>query len=214
MRFVLTIITLLLVSGQAPAVDRIIAIQPMGHQLPPADVALVKNALEVFYGVKVEVMSRVPLPKAAFYPPRKRYRAEALLDFLRARKPDTAFRVLGLTGSDISTTKGAHKDWGVLGLATLDGTACVISSYRTRRRSTSRLNARQRLAKVAVHEIGHTFGLDHCPTEGCLMEDAKGSVLTSDREYDLCPRCRHQIKKRRFTLPAQPQIPWPRPRRL
>ena len=47
-------------------------------------------------------------------------------------------------------------------------------------------HARQRLAKVAVHEAGHTLGLEHCPTRGCLMEDAEGQVATCDREYDFC----------------------------
>jgi archaemetzincin len=69
----------------------------------------------------------------------------------------------------------------------------VLSSFRCHRRSKNPAHARTRLAKTAVHELGHTFGLDHCPSRGCLMEDGGGSVLTTDREKDLCPECRSKL---------------------
>ena len=190
----------------------IIYVQPMGKALPAADVAAVKTALTAFFGTAVRRLDRVRHPKAAWYKPRRRWRAEKLLDFLRSRMPPDGKRILGLTAADISTTKGEHKDWGVLGLATLDGVACVISSRRAKRRSRGRKHARQRLAKVAVHEIGHTLGLEHCPTRGCLMEDAMGSVVTTDREYDLCAGCRSALRRAGHRAPATPAIPWPKPR--
>jgi len=187
----------------------VIAIQPLGKRLPKADVDMVEDALIRFYGRPVRILPRVPLPQSAYYAPRRRYRAEKLLEYLEERRPADALQILGLTAADISTTKGAHKDWGVLGLASIDGTVGVISRYRAKKRSKGNLHTRHRLSKVAVHEIGHTLGLEHCPTVGCLMEDAKGSVLTSDREYDLCPRCRAQLKALGKSIPADPTPPWP-----
>ena len=188
----------------------VIAIQPLGARLPKADVDLVKEALVQFYGLPVRVLKRARLPKSAFYPPRGRYRAEKLLTYLETVRPPDAVRILGLTAADISTTKDPYPDWGVLGLASIDGTVCVISRYRAKKKSKGAQHTRERLAKVAVHEIGHTLGLDHCPTVGCLMEDAQGSVRTSDREYDLCPRCRSQLKAWGRGIPATPNPPWPR----
>jgi archaemetzincin len=189
-----------------------IYIQPLGDALPDADAELVEQSLKAFYDYDVERLERVALPKLAYYAPRARYRAEKLLDFLADQLPTDGFRILGLTGVDISTTKGPHHDWGILGLATIDDTLCIISSFRAQRGATSAEQARIRLAKTAVHEIGHTLGLPHCPRHGCLMEDGKGSVLTTDGEYDLCHECRERLLSLGHPLASSSiPIPWPKP---
>jgi archaemetzincin len=186
-------------------------VQPLGPELPDEDVALVERALNEIYGLSVRVLPRVALPEAAWYAARRRWRADRILQFLDGRLPPDGARVLGLTAADISTTKGDIFDWGVLGLGELPGRSGVISSFRCHRRARSDAQARQRLAKVAVHEIAHTLGLDHCPEPGCLMADAEGSVRSTDVEYDLCPRCRARLAAAGRVLPPAPRLPWPRP---
>jgi archaemetzincin len=187
-------------------------IQPLGAQLPDETIGFVRGSLLAFYDFRIEVLDRVPLPDWALNRARSRYRAEKLLTLLEQRLPEDGFRILGLTSSDISTTKGKYPDWGILGLATIDGRMCVISSFRTKRRVRSREHARIRLGKTAVHEIGHTLGLKHCPNRGCLLEDARGTVLTTDREYDLCSDCRQRLAQLGFRLVGEEvPIPWPKP---
>lgn len=186
-------------------------IQPLGAELPEEDVALVGLALREFFGLQVRLLPRVELPQSAYYAARKRYRADRLLDFLEPRLPADGERILGLTAADISTTKGKVYDWGVLGLGSIDGAAGVLSAYRCHKKSRGLEHARQRLGKVAVHETGHTLGLQHCTTPGCLMHDGEGSVLTSDTEYDLCSRCRTILARSGRAIPQAPHIPWPRP---
>lgn len=186
-------------------------LQPLGGELPAEDVELVRQALTELIGMGTRLLPRADLPAVAFYPPRRRYRAEKLLDFLDGRLPSDGTRILGLTGVDISTTKGRFVDWGLLGLGRIGGASSVISEFRCRMRSPGPANARQRLAKVAVHEAGHTLGLEHCPTRGCLMEDAEGEVATCDREYDFCQRCRGLFAAAGRPLPPSPKLPWPRP---
>jgi archaemetzincin len=165
-------------------------------------------ALRAFYRFEVRVLDCQDLPKEAYYPARKRYRAERLLVYLNQRLPKDGWRILGLTDVDISTTKDNYPDWGVMGLGELPGTATVISSFRCRKKARSAAHAIERLAKVAVHEIGHTLGLAHCPTRGCLMEDAKGKVTTTDHERDFCSRCRALAKQGGFTIAESPRAAW------
>ncbi|HEY6475376.1 MAG TPA: matrixin family metalloprotease [Polyangia bacterium] len=197
------------VAGQSAR--QLLYVQPLGGELPAADVALCREALTGIIGIETRLLPRGELPATAYYPPRRRYRAEKLLDFLDGKLPPDGTRILGLTGVDISTTKGAVFDWGLLGLGQIDGPASVISEFRCRMRARGPAHARERLAKVAVHEAGHTLGLAHCPNRGCLMEDAEGRVATCDREYDFCARCRGLLAAAGHPLPPSPRIPWPRP---
>lgn len=207
-----TVLALGALSSRALGAEkRIIYVLPLGKALPDADVQKVAAALRAFYEIEVKLLPRTELPKSAYYAKRARYRAEKLLAFLQPRMPSDGFRILGLTGSDISTTKGKVEDWGILGLASIDGVACVVSSFRCKRGAKGPEHARIRLGKVAVHEIGHTFGLDHCPNRGCLMEDGGGSVLTTDREYDLCTESRKRLVDRGIVL-ADGAPPWPKPK--
>ncbi|HMJ11727.1 MAG TPA: hypothetical protein VK524_09965 [Polyangiaceae bacterium] len=191
----------------------IIYLAPLGDSLAEQDVDFVSRALRAFYAVEVRKLQRSALPASAYYAKRKRYRAERLLAFLSARVPSDAQRILGLTSADISTTKPPHQDWGILGLATLDGKSCVVSSFRCKRLAQSAEHARIRYGKTCVHEIGHTYGLPHCRTTDCLMHDGEGSVLTTDREYDLCSaRCRPRLLRAGYPLSDSPDVPWPAPK--
>jgi archaemetzincin len=188
-----------------------VLIVPLGNGLSASELDFIDLCLLAFYDFELLRFSRTPLPKSAFYAPRQRYRAEKLLSFLDQIAPKDVDRIVGLTTVDISTTKDEVFDWGVLGLATVDGRACVLSNKRCERGTRTLKERRIRFGKVAVHEVGHTLGLPHCPTLGCLMEDAKGSVLTTDREYDLCEQCRNKLAVMGRGARSDRSLPWPQP---
>lgn len=177
----------------AEATEPLIVLQPLGAATPAEELEAVSRAIAAFYAVRVTVAQALDLPKSAYYAKRQRYRAEKLLDFLVAESNKDARITLGLTAVDISTTKAPYEDWGILGLATLDGRSGVLSSFRCKRRAKSPEHARVRFAKTAVHELGHAFGLEHCPNSGCIMHDGEGSVLTTDTEHDFCAETRARL---------------------
>ena len=171
----------------------IVAIQPLGH-VDHAILEEVQAGILSLYDAEVRLLPQRELPADAYYKPRARYRAEKILDFLLGLPQSGADKVIGVTQRDISTTKGEYEDWGIFGLGLVGGRACVISSFRLHKGPKGPELFKARLTKVANHELGHTFGLDHCPTVNCLMEDAAGSIQTVDRETgDLCPTCRAKL---------------------
>jgi archaemetzincin len=173
---------------------------------------VVRRGIQHLYGFEVRVLDPEPLPRSAFYPPRNRYRAEKLLDFLDgfAGADKGCQIVIGFTRADISTTKEPHADWGVFGLGTIGGPSCVVSTARLGQNLGQPRLLGMRTVKVVNHELGHALGLDHHPTPGCLMEDAKGTIRTVDRESGvLCPESRSWIEKTYgVSMRAADEIDW------
>jgi archaemetzincin len=135
----------------------------------------------------------IPLPSTAFYKPRNRYRADSLIHFeSRLMGKDTV--VIGMTSKDISTTKNDIKDWGVMGLGFCPGNACVVSSFRL-----SAKNKTAQFYKVAIHELGHTQGLPHCPTASCFMRDAEGGNPLNE-ETSFCVSCKKFLQNKGWVL--------------
>ncbi len=190
---------------------KILYIQIFGSKLSKKLIQESKQTLRLFYGFKIKTLPSKSLPKIAYYPPRKRYRADKLLDYLLTILPNDGDYIVGLSSVDISTTKGKYKDWGVIGLATLEGKSSMVSTFRCRLRSRSRKQAKYRFLKALVHEVGHNLGLDHCPNKGCIMMDAKGTSRTIDKEYTFCSECIELLEEDGFTISDSILPPWPKP---
>lgn len=134
-----------------------------------------------------------PIPTAAYYPPRGRYRADSIIRILSAASKANEV-ILGLTMFDISTSKGEIKDWGVMGLGYCPGKSCVASSFRL-----SAQKRQQQFFKVAIHELGHTQDLAHCANKTCLMRDAEGSNYLNE-ETGFCENCKAVLVKKGWKL--------------
>lgn len=185
----------------------LVAIQPFtGFSLEYADT--VKRTVMEMYGVQAQVLDPIDIPQTAFVHIKSpRYRADTLIHFL---KSDILFakhdHVIGLISKDISTTKysdfknkiikepvSKYTDWGIFGLGFMPGKSCIVSSYRLEMNVTKEQFV-ARLKKVSCHELGHNFGLPHCPNKTCIMQDAAETIKTIDNvSLHLCDECKEKI---------------------
>lgn len=142
---------------------------------------------------KIIINKNIPFPSNSINPTGKRYLADSLIKFLSKQAPKNTL-IIGLTNKDISTQKGEIKDWGVFGLGYCPGKSCVASNYRLKGK-----NRNDKLFKVAIHELGHTQGLPHCPEKTCLMRDAKGKDVL-DEEKEFCNKCKQVLINANWAL--------------
>lgn len=169
----------------------IVLLQPLAFD-DSATFAFLKDSIEQFYPVTVVVLPVKQFPDHIYYQPRSRYRADRIIHWLRLNMIDSARAIVGVTTKDISVTKGEIYDYGVMGLGYRPGHACVVSSFRLSKTARSKKHLEQRLFKLAVHEMGHNFGLPHCLNETCIMVDAEGQMKL-DQEKELCISCKEKL---------------------
>jgi archaemetzincin len=123
---------------------------------------------------------------------RGQYHSTAIIQRLE-RHADAGARVLGVTGHDLFVPVLTF----VFGEAQLDGACAVVSTARLKEEfyglpPRDELT-RERLVKEAAHEIGHTFGLRHCPDWRCVMSSSHGVERLDVKGAEFCAACRKAV---------------------
>ena len=123
----------------------------------------------------------------AFDPRRGQDSSTAILKWLVGR-PQPGGRMLALTDADLFIPVLTF----VYGEAQLGGTAAVVSTARLSAESAVAREASvfaDRVVKECVHELGHTFGLIHCDTPGCVMTRSVNLLEIDAKRVALCELC-------------------------
>ena len=141
------------------------------------------------FSYKTEIIPLLQDVNFAFDPGRKQHHSTPILEKLAKTAPPQAIKVLGITEVDLFIPILTH----VYGEAQLGGAACIISTHRLAEGlsiAADKDTYYGRVAKEAVHELGHTFKLRHCKDNACIMHYCR-SIKDVDRKSEqLCRYCR------------------------
>jgi archaemetzincin len=165
----------------------ILALAPVGRIDPAFLDSLGARLLAELPFSRVEPAEAVD-PFAAHDPERGQFSSTALLRMLREAAPSGG-KILGVTAEDLFVPVLTF----VFGEADLGGTAAIFSLHRLRPEFYG-IPAQEglladRAVKEALHEIGHTFGLTHCPQADCAMRASTNAGQVDLKPASFCPGC-------------------------
>jgi archaemetzincin len=163
-----------------------------GAEVDANVLAHLRRELAKTFGRPSRVGKPLPIPLKALDPSRTQYSAKVILDELH---PDEAERMLAVVDLDMYVP-GLNF---VLGLADLTGRRAVIALPRLREGFHGGHDDEElflvRLTKEAVHELGHTFGLQHCTNRRCVMAFSNSLEDTDRKEQTFCSACEMQVPR-------------------
>jgi archaemetzincin len=155
-----------------------------------------RRVLTSAFDAEIVTVPGTPLPPSAYDPARRQYHSTPLLRQVARVKPDDAERLLGVADVDLYVPQLNF----VFGEADADRGVAVFSLARLHTDGSdqrARALFLKRAATEAVHELGHTYGLDHCTNSRCVMWFSNTLAETDRKGIAFCAVHASQLARSR-----------------
>lgn len=153
----------------------------------------ITNALKNIFYCRVELGREMPIPHDSYNSKRRQYHSTIILKKIQTSKPKDFDRMLGVTDVDLYVPDLNF----VFGEADISSGVTVISLTRLRQEFYGLHPDRglflERAIKEAVHEIGHTCGLNHCSKPKCIMYFSNSIKDTDIKGPGFCDGCKSRL---------------------
>jgi archaemetzincin len=171
---------------------RIISLMPVG-QVDRALLEPLAEGLTRHLRVACSIQPDGLAAEFAFNPLRRQYHSTEILKKILQRPASETWRVLGVTEMDLYIPVLTF----VFGEAQLSDGGAVVSTHRLRQEfyglPTDPELLHERLLKESLHELGHTFGLRHCPDYSCVMSASNGVERIDLKRAEFCSTCAQSL---------------------
>lgn len=148
------------------------------------------QALSSVFDLNVKVLNVLIDIEYTYNPERNQYHSTMLIRHLLKRFQNDGEKILGITSIDLYVPVLTF----VYGEAQLGGQAAIVSTYRLRNEfyglPEDKNLFESRLITESVHEVGHTFGLIHCPYPECVMHTSTYVEEIDLKSSSFCPSCK------------------------
>jgi archaemetzincin len=168
------------------------------EKLDPTDMVFLIGTLYRAFGVGTEHAGDKPVPSEA---ETKDGRLDAV-KLLREVEPIRTFaddKVLFIVGAPLALKAGPLGEPPCWGFAEFGGARAVITTSKLPPRGVTEAsidNYRRRLAREAIHSIGHLWDLHHCYDPRCAMHPSWSQSLPANPEMDLDTFCREKSERK------------------
>ena len=139
----------------------------------------------------VDINSRLGLGRDSWNPKRGQHKSDTILDTMPLPQPGD--RYLGVMDADIFAF-GLNF---VFGEADADSKKAVISLVRLKQEfyglPPDGNLFKERILTEAVHELGHTYSLNHCLNTRCVMHFSISIEDTDLKGWKFCPVCQKRL---------------------
>jgi len=151
-----------------------------------------KTGLNGTFGCPVNILDSLPVPGESFVPERNQYLSDNIIAALCLSQSANR-HILGITDVNIFTL-GLNF---VFGQADPNSRVAIISLNLLRQENygfpADKELLKERALKEAIHELGHTFGLGHCPDGNCVMHFSNSLIDTDIKKPYYCCRCQPKL---------------------
>ena len=153
-----------------------------------------KKSIHETFGFNSKILSPDISLEKTFDLNRLQYNSSRILLQMISNPPADAVKILGVVNVDLFIPILTF----VFGEAQFRGIGSVVTLHRLNNKfyglPEDNNILSERLAKEAIHELGHNFGLVHCNYQECVMKSSTYVEDIDQKSHEMCERCREKLR--------------------